>query len=335
MILSEPVTFEFSHETDTVEVREMASEMASGMGFDRWGCAEAALAVSEIVGNALKFAGKGNIVMRLSGNRKCLEIRVQDHGPGIKCTKKAQQEGHSSQPASLGIGLNAAKRAMDEFSIKSKPGQGTTVFMKKHLPIPEEEIEYGIISLNDERYPVNGDAFVIKEFEGDKVLLSVIDGTGNGFNANKVALFVKEIIEQNYKSGLKTIATRCHKKLRQRFDPSLIRSCVLGLLLLKPRSLEYLGIGDTTISVMGTPEKIHLLSQRGIVGDVRLPNLKLQRFRCDRKVIFIICSDGIRDHFSEEELPLDQHAQQIADFIMENYRHQYGDATALVVKRKR
>ena len=332
--ISEPITINFSNETDTVYVRDTASEIASGMGFDKTACAETALAVSEIVGNAVKFAGKGDAIIQLSGNKKCLEIIVQDTGPGIKSLKKAMEEGYSSKPASLGIGLNAARRAMDELSIRSKNGQGTTVFMKKYLPIPEEEIKYGVVSLNDERYPVNGDAYVIKEFEGDKVLFSVIDGTGNGFNANKVAGFVKGIIEENYKSGLTTIVTRCHKKMRKKFDHSLVRSCVMELLLLKPRSLEYVGVGDTTIDVMGTPEKIHLMSQRGIVGDIRLPNLKLRRCRCDRKIILIMCSDGIKQRFTEEDLPLNEHAQQIANFIMDNYRRQYGDATVLVAKRK-
>ncbi len=335
MFISKPVTIKFSNETDTVEVRDIASEITCGMGFDKTGCAEAALAVSEIVGNSVKFAGKGNAIIRLSGNKKSLEIIVQDNGPGIKSIKKAMVEGYSSKAASLGVGLNAARRAMDELSIKSKNGQATKVFLKKYLPIPEEEIEYGIISLNDERYPVNGDAYVIKEFDGDKALLSVIDGAGNGFNAHKVANFVKDIIEQNYKSGLTTIANKCHKKMRKRFDPSLVRSCVMGLLLLKPRSMEYLGVGDTSIDVMGTPQKIYLQSQKGMVGDIRLPDLKLQRFRCGRKIIFIMCSDGILPRFTEENLPLQQNAQHIANFIMENYHRQYGDATVLVAKRKR
>jgi len=329
-----PKTINFSNETDTVEVRDIVSEIASGMGFDKSGCAEAVLAVSEIVGNAVKYAGKGKAIIRLSGNKKSLEIIVRDNGPGIKSIKKAMEEGYSSKATSLGVGLNAASRAMDELSVKSKNGQGTKVFMKKYLPIPEEEIEYGVISLNDKRYPVNGDAFVIKEFEGDKALLAVIDGTGNGFNAHKVVNFVKKVVEDNYKSGLTTITTRCHKKMRKKFDPSLVRSCVMGLFLLKPRSLEYLGVGDTTIDVMATPYKVNLLSQKGMVGDIRLPNLKLKRFRCVRKIIIIMCSDGIKPRFTEEELPLDQHAQQVANFIMENYRCQYGDATVLVAKRK-
>lgn len=314
----------------------MASEMAFGIGFDKTECAEVSLAVSEITGNALKFAGRGAASVQLTDNRKGLQITVHDRGCGIKNIKKAMQEGYSSKTGSLGMGLNAAKRAMDEFSVKSKAENGTTVIMKKYLPIPEDEIEYGIISLNDERYPVNGDAWVIKEFEGDKALLAVIDGTGNGFRANKAANFVKGIVKENYRSGLPVIVRKCHKKIRETFDTSLIMSCAMGILLLKPRSLKYVGVGDIYIHVTGTPEKINLQSQRGIVGDIRLPHLRLQKHRWGRNIIVIMCSDGISPRFSGDKgLPLDKSAQSIANYIMENYIREYGDATVLVVKRKR
>ena len=176
---------------------------------------------------------------------------------------------------------------------------------------------------------------MIHEFAGDRVLLAVIDGTGNGFNANQVATFVKEIIEENYRSGLLTIVTRCHKRMRKKFDISEIRGCVMGLLLLKPRSLQYLGVGDTTVDVMGAASPIHLHSQGGLVGDIRMPHLKLQRHRCGRNLVIILCSDGISSRFTEQELPLEQSAQHIAQYIMENYCRQYGDATVLVAKRKR
>jgi hypothetical protein len=54
----------------------------------------------------------------------------------------------------------------------------------------------------------------------------------------------------------------------------------------------------------------------------------LQKHRCGRNIIVISFS-------GDKGLPLDKSAQHIADFIMENYIREYGDATVLVVKRKR
>ncbi|MCK5117893.1 MAG: ATP-binding protein [Candidatus Aegiribacteria sp.] len=128
------------------------------MGFDRVDCAQVALAVSEISGNAHKFAGRGTVALQLTANKKGLEIIVRDRGQGIGSIKKVMAEGYSSESLSLGVGLNAAKRAVDELSIRSKVGQGTKVVMRKFLPLPEEEIEYGVISMPDERYPGNAHA---------------------------------------------------------------------------------------------------------------------------------------------------------------------------------
>jgi len=127
VIAFEPETVEFKNERDAAEARDIASGIASAIGFDNVDCAEVALAVSEIAGNAVKFAGRGAVTMRLTDNRKGLKITVQDRGCGIKSIKKAMQEGYSSMAGSLGIGLNAAGRAMDELSVRSRPGQGTTV----------------------------------------------------------------------------------------------------------------------------------------------------------------------------------------------------------------
>ncbi len=331
--LFEPVKIE--NEKSVVEARDLASVIASDLGFDKTECARVALAVSEIAGNTVKHAVNGTFSIRLSGNKKGLVFSVQDSGPGIRNLKKVMEEGYSSLVSSLGIGLNAAQRAMDDFVIRSKPGSGTRVIMKKYLPLPEEEIEYGILSLNDERYMFNGDAFVIKEFEGDKVLLAVIDGTGNGLHAYEVADFVKKIIKKNFRSDLITILNKCHIDIRKTFDNLLIRSCVAGILLLKPRSLEYLGVGDTSIHVYDNQNKIILRNHKGIVGDTRFPDLRLQKFRCGRKTTIVMCSDGIKPRFTEESLPLERSAQHIADFIMKNYHQQYGDATVLVAKRKR
>jgi anti-sigma regulatory factor (Ser/Thr protein kinase) len=329
MILSKPKTFRITNQEEIGKAKSLIYKIASGLGFNRRESTEIMLAVSEIVGNAVKFAGKGTVSVQFSGNKKTLKIIVQDKGPGIKNTGKSMEEGHSAFKHSLGLGLGTAKRMMDEFSIKSKPGRGTKVAMKKYLPIPEEEIEYGVVSLADGRYVINGDAYVIKEFEGDKVLLAVIDGLGEGEKANKAANFAKDWIEENYKSPIATIIRRCDKSLKKQSG----RGSAMGLLLLKPRSLGYIGVGDTFVKVFSR-HKLSLHGRGGIVGQ-SLPKLKLQKFSCNRRLTIIMCSDGIHFRFTEKDLPLKKSAQQIADFIMKNYIREYGDATVLVAKRKK
>ncbi len=309
---------------------QIAMEIAANACFDKLKCAEIALSLSEIAGNAVKFAGSGTVKISLKRRGKILEITVQDKGPGIKSIKKAMMEGYSSQKT-LGLGLKVAKRAMDEFHIKTKAGRGTKVRMVKYLPITPKKIDYGIMSLPDERYNVNGDAYLIKEFDGDTALLAVIDGLGEGTKAMECANFAKRIAEQNYKAPLNKILMKCNIEFKR---IGLARMDVaMGLLLLKPKTIEYAGIGDTIIQVF-SKNKITPSSQSGVVGQFMMPAIKLQKFPWKGRIIAILCTDGISAHFRKEDLPLNQDAQAIARFIMSNYRRSYGDATVLVVKRK-
>ncbi|MBI3260785.1 ATP-binding protein [Candidatus Berkelbacteria bacterium] len=238
--------------------------IAESIGFSKTESASIVNAVSEIVTNVMKHATQGKMTIRVLKNRRVLEIAVADEGLGINNLKEIMQEGFTTQKDSLGIGLAAAKRAMDEFAITSKVGKGTTVVMKKYLPIPYEEIAYGVFSVPKQGEQVNGDTYVIKEFNGDSVLLAVIDGEGHGEKAYQAGILVKGIIEKHYKLPLDEIMKKCHHALLQNRG----RRAVAGLCRLFPHELEYLGIGDTDILVItdddeGRPRPLSHLGQLG------------------------------------------------------------------------
>jgi serine/threonine-protein kinase RsbT len=93
-----------------------------------------ATSVSELVRNILKYAGTGEIRLRRikkMGGRG-IEIEAIDQGPGITDCDAAMQD-HFSSSGTLGLGLPAVKRMMDEFSLVSKPGEGTKVTARKWI----------------------------------------------------------------------------------------------------------------------------------------------------------------------------------------------------------
>ena len=97
-------------------------------GFEETPSRMIATAVSELVRNILKYAGSGEIKLRLvkkMGNRG-IEIEAIDRGPGIPDCEAAMED-HFSSGGTLGLGLPAVKRMMDEFSLESTPGKGTRV----------------------------------------------------------------------------------------------------------------------------------------------------------------------------------------------------------------
>jgi serine/threonine-protein kinase RsbT len=62
--------------------------------------------------------------------REGIVVVARDRGPGIADIERAMQDGYSTR-GSFGLGLPGARRLMDEFDIRSRPGKGVTVTMKK------------------------------------------------------------------------------------------------------------------------------------------------------------------------------------------------------------
>jgi serine/threonine-protein kinase RsbT len=93
-----------------------------------------ATAVSELVRNILKYAGSGELHLRRvkKPGGHGIEIEALDNGPGIEDCDKAMQD-HYSSGGTLGLGLPAVKRMMDEFSLESTPGEGTRVTARKWI----------------------------------------------------------------------------------------------------------------------------------------------------------------------------------------------------------
>jgi serine/threonine-protein kinase RsbT len=94
-------------------------------------------AISEIASNVWRHAGSGGL--RLAGRdepeRVGVEVTATDSGPGIPSLELAMRDGWSTK-GSMGLGLPGARRLMDEFSISSTLGAGTTVEMTRWLPKP-------------------------------------------------------------------------------------------------------------------------------------------------------------------------------------------------------
>jgi serine/threonine-protein kinase RsbT len=84
-------------------------------------------AASELGRNILKYANRGDMVLRRHLHPQSrLELVVSDEGPGIENVENALAD-HFSSSGTLGLGLPGVKRLMDGFDLKSTPGKGTTV----------------------------------------------------------------------------------------------------------------------------------------------------------------------------------------------------------------
>jgi serine/threonine-protein kinase RsbT len=121
-------------ESDIVTARRIVREAAGVLGFGLVDVTRIVTAASELTRNIYHYAGTGVMRWRrlIQGGRTGLELVFEDHGPGIADVEKAMEVGFSTGKG-LGLGLPGAKRLMDEMTIQSEPGKGTTVQVRKWL----------------------------------------------------------------------------------------------------------------------------------------------------------------------------------------------------------
>ena len=62
----------------------------------------------------------------LNGERRGVRLIFEDTGPGIADLQLALKDGYTTGTG-LGLGLSGSRRLCNEFSIASKPGEGTKV----------------------------------------------------------------------------------------------------------------------------------------------------------------------------------------------------------------
>jgi serine/threonine-protein kinase RsbT len=116
---------------DIVAARQAARQLAARLHFSATDLTVLATAVSEVSRNIVRFAGSGEVVVRLlQVPRPGVQVMARDAGPGIADIDEAMADGYSTY-SGLGLGLPGARRLMDEFAIVSEPGHGTTVTMTK------------------------------------------------------------------------------------------------------------------------------------------------------------------------------------------------------------
>ena len=97
-----------------------------------------AIALYEGEINLVIHAGGGEIDVTISP--ECIEMTLTDKGPGIADVEKAMTEGFSTASENIrslgfgaGMGLPNMKKYSDQMKIDTKPGEGTTIFMKVNL----------------------------------------------------------------------------------------------------------------------------------------------------------------------------------------------------------
>jgi len=319
---------EIQSEKDVALVREAATFLAEDMGFDTIAKGEIVLAISEIAHNAWRHGGGGFAKLYALNKNRVLRVEIVDEGEGIPNLEMAMRSGFSTIRTSLGVGLEAAQRLMDYFDVNAE--SGTQVILEKYLPFSIDEVEYGVICIPDEGYNFNGDDYFIKEFGGDKVLLGVIDGAGQGYNAYALTTLVKAFILKNYAMPLDSLISSCDHLLRA---CEIDGGVVLSLALLEDGFLNYIGIGDTHAYIVNQ-QILQLKNLEGRLGEYQLPSLTIQKHPISRPTQIVLCTDGISQGIVDVDLDVAHSAQHNTKLIFNERHKAHGDIAILTIKIK-
>jgi serine/threonine-protein kinase RsbT len=121
-------TIRIASASDIVAVRQRARELSIQLKFTLVDQTKIVTAASELARNALEHGKGGSCHLEVvkNGVRDGLRLVFEDNGPGIADVELAMKDGYTTG-GGLGLGLSGSKRLVNDFEIKSAPGQGTTV----------------------------------------------------------------------------------------------------------------------------------------------------------------------------------------------------------------
>ena len=118
--------------TDVVLVRQIVRTVAVKIGLGLVDQTKVVTAASELARNTLDYGKGGDVHVEeiTDGYRKGMRLTFVDQGPGIVDLDKALTDGYTTG-GGLGMGLSGSRRLMSEFTIKTAPGEGTTIIATK------------------------------------------------------------------------------------------------------------------------------------------------------------------------------------------------------------
>jgi serine/threonine-protein kinase RsbT len=113
---------------DVVRARHRIRELALEAGLRLIDQTKIVTAVSELARNTVVHGGGGEMEAGIArdGARVGVWATFTDQGPGIADLDQALTEGYTTGQG-LGLGFGGARRLVQDFEVRTAPGEGTTV----------------------------------------------------------------------------------------------------------------------------------------------------------------------------------------------------------------
>jgi anti-sigma regulatory factor (Ser/Thr protein kinase) len=321
-------------QSGVAEARRVTIKLAQRLGFAERYQGDAALVASEAATNIIKYAGRGELLLRqyMTGDIPGIELIALDRGPGIGNLDAARRDGFSTG-GSLGAGLGTMSRRSHFFDIYSVAGAGTAVLARiqnarSHV-VGASRFSVGARSTPKAGQEVCGDAWGIEELDG-QMRTVLLDGLGHGPLASDASLRAVEIFRQADRLDTPgDILRLAHEGLKG------TRGAVMAVAAIDMAagSVKFAGVGNIVGSVVSGESSEHLLSTDGTVGY----NMRLVRedsVEWNARSTMILTTDGLSTRWNLHRHPglIQHHPSLIAAVLHRDFSRDSDDATVVVVK---
>lgn len=324
------ILMQVSDRSHVGEVRRAVQTLANELDFSKTENGNLAIIATELAGNLIKHAGKGEIVLRML-NESGIEILSLDNGKGMKDIAQCMEDGYSTA-GSPGTGLGAVQRLSNVFDIYSRPEKGTAIlcqFFKKDSIIPENFIT-GVVSLPLAGEEVCGDGWSIKH-SGDVLQVLMVDGLGHGKYAFEAARLAKQTFEKEDGLAPNEYLFAIHGALRS------TRGAAAAVLEIESHDnkLRFAGVGNIAGFVFGGVKERGFASFNGTLGHQLL---KVQEINLPwpKNGLIIMHSDGLTTKWKLDDYPAlrQRHPSLIAGVLYRDFQRKRDDVTVLVIKEE-
>lgn len=140
--------------------------------------------------------------------------------------------------------------------------------------------------------PENGDAFILKQWEG-QALAGVIDGLGHGAFAQRASQAARRYVEQHFDQPLESLFRGVERACKA------TRGVVMALARfdLPNQKLVVANVGNIEVRLVGSREKFGPVVRRGVIG-MNAPRPVCSEHRWTSSDLLIMHSDGLQAHWN-------------------------------------
>jgi len=302
--------------------------------FNQMRTGEIDIVVSELTSNLIKYAGKGELLYRLSADEDgpLFELLCMDNGPGIKNVPHSLKDGISST-SSLGQGMGSVIRLSSFAQIYSQVDWGTIVYARFRQDgeenTPKESLVFRCLNIAKPGEIVSGDGYSVREQEG-KTIIFVGDGLGLGPAAKEVMDLAKEFFNGSKETDPATILRDMNSYVRK--SRGLVAT--IASFDRKLKCWEICGVGNISTQLYHGLAHKNYICHNGIVG-MNIPGrLENSVVPMERYQQLILCSDGIRTRWDLLKYPsiLKYDPMLLAAAIYKDHARRTDDMTILIAK---